>query len=203
MAFAFALALASGAAFAEPFSFSADRVESVLAAGKERTVLAGRAKVQSGSLAISADRIEISGEDWSLIVCEGAVSAVDSERGIAIETPRLSYDRKRKLSLMEGPSALEDRKNAVLLKADWIQDDGEMELTLAQVNVRILKDRLACRAQYAMFRRSAKELELSGAPAVYKDGDEYRATRIIVNTETEEVRLEGAVRGRVESKEGE
>lgn len=196
LAFFPAFLVVSGA-FAENFSFSADRVESVLATGKERTVLEGRARVRSGTLSINADRIEISGKNNSILVCSGSVEAVDEERGIRLESPRLRYDRPRKLALMEGPSALEDRKNRVVLKANWIQNDGTEELTIAQVNVRILKEGLACRAEYALYRRSEDYLELSGAPRAWKNGDEYRASRMVVNTKTEEIKLEGAVSGSV------
>jgi len=43
-------------------------------------------------------------------------------------------------------------------------------------------------------------LELTGSPSAYKDGDEYRATRILVNTETEDIHLEGEVSGSVSDK---
>lgn len=195
-----ALWSAAAALAAESFTFSADKVESSLAKGKERTVLSGRARVTSGSLSIQADRVEISGKDFDLLECTGSVRAVDSEKGFRIETPRLRYERSRKYSLMQGPSVLEDSKNRLVLKAMWIEDDGEKDLTLAQVNVRILKAGLACRSEYALFRRGDKVLELTGSPRVVKDGDEFGATRIVVNTETEEIRLEGAVTGSVASR---
>jgi len=66
--------------------------------------------------------------------------------------------------------------------------------------VRILKKDLSCRAEYALFRRADKVLELSGMPSARKDGDEYRAARIVVNTETDEIRLEGEVSGKVADK---
>jgi ABC-type multidrug transport system fused ATPase/permease subunit len=68
------------------------------------------------------------------------------------------------------------------------------------VAVRILKDKLACRAEYALYRRKDNELELTGSPSAYKDGDEYKATRILVNTDTEDIRLEGEVSGSVSDK---
>lgn len=181
----------------ESFRFSADRVESSLATGKERTVLSGRARVTSGSLLITADRIEISGADYDLLECSGVVVADDEERGIHLEAPSLRYERKAKRTLMVGASVLEDRKNRVVLKAMRIEDDGLAELTVAEAAVRILKDKLACRAEFAVYRRADDILELSGSPRVYRDGDEFRATRIVVNTKTEEFRLEGAVAGSV------
>ena len=71
---------------------------------------------------------------------------------------------------------------------------------MAEVAVRILKDKLACRAEYALYRRKENTLELTGSPSAYKDGDKYEASRIIVNTETEDIQLEGQVKGSVSDK---
>ena len=181
--------------FAETFVFSADRVTSSMVEGKERTVLSGRAKVKSGTLSIEADRIELSGKDFSLLECTGSVRAVDDEEGLRIETAHLLYDRKRKFSHMDGSTTIEDLKNRVVLKARWVDNDGSSRVMVAEVSVRILKDALSCRSEYAIYRRDEKVLELTGAPVAYKNGDEYRATRIVINTDTEDVRLEGAVQG--------
>jgi lipopolysaccharide export system protein LptA len=197
-----ALCLCLGAAralSAETFTFSSDRVESVMAQGKERTVLTGRVRITSGTLAIKADRVELVGKDSDLLLCTGAVVADDSDRAIHLETPSLRYERKRKFSHMEGASVLVDKKNKVVLKALWIENSGETDITVAQVNVRILKDKLACRSEYALYRRAEKILELSGAPSVYKEGDNYRASRIVVNTDSEEIKLEGDVAGSIQS----
>lgn len=184
---------------AETFNFSSDRVESVMAQGKERTILTGRVHITSGTLAIKAERVELVGKDSDLLLCTGAVVADDSERAIHLETPSLRYERKRKFSHMEGASVLVDKKNKVVLKAQWIENSGETDITVAQVNVRILKDKLACRSEYALYRRADKILELSGAPSVYKEGDTYRASRIVVNTDSEEIKLEGDVAGSIQS----
>jgi lipopolysaccharide export system protein LptA len=192
-----ALALSAIAAWADPVSFSADSVQSSLAKGKERTVLSGRALVKTGSVSISADRIELSGKDFTYLDCSGGVVVVDSDRQIRLESTNLYYDRSKKLTRTQGPSSLEDDKNKLVLKAEWIENNGENEVTIAQVAVRIIKDKLACRAEYVLYRRKDNELELSGSPSATKNGDEYRATRIIVNTDTEDIQLEGGVSGKV------
>jgi Uncharacterized protein conserved in bacteria len=195
-----ALLFCSALAFADPVSFSADSVQSSLAKGKERTVLSGRARVRTGSVSISADRVELSGKDFTYLECSGSVVVVDTERQIRLESPKLYYDRDVKLTRAQGPSMLQDDKNKLVLKAEWIENNGTTEVTLAQVAVRIVKDKLACRAEYALYRRKDNELELSGSPSATKDGDEYRATRIIVNTDTEDIKLEGEVSGKVTDK---
>jgi lipopolysaccharide export system protein LptA len=158
--------------------------------------------VTTGNLTITADRIELFGKDFSFLQCSGSVVVMDGDKGIKLEAPLLYYDRTRKLARAQGPSVLQDEKNKLVLKAEWIENDGESEVTLAQVAVRILKEDLACRAEYAVYRRADKSLELSGAPSAFKNGDEYRASRILVNTETEEITLEGEVSGSVIQKSG-
>jgi lipopolysaccharide export system protein LptA len=195
-----AVACMAAAVGAESVSFSADSVQSSLAKDRERTILSGRARVKTGSISIEADRVELFGKDFVYLQCSGKVVVVDSERQIRLESANLYYDRDRKLSRAQGPSTLQDDRNKLVLKAEWIENDGESEVTLAQVAVRILKDKLACRAEYALYRRKDNELELTGSPSAYKDGDEYKAARILVNTETEDIRLEGAVSGSVTEK---
>jgi lipopolysaccharide export system protein LptA len=185
---------------ADPISFSADSVQSSLAKDKERTVLSGKAKVKTGSISIQADRIELFGKDFVYLDCTGSVVVVDTERQIRLESPNLYYDRTKKLTRAQGPSVLQDDKNKLVLKAEWIESDGENEITLAEVAVRIVKDKLACRAEYALYRRKENMLELTGSPSAYKDGDRYGASRILVNTETEDIQLQGEVKGSVSDK---
>ena len=182
---------------AERISFKADSVQSTLAKGKERTVLIGRASVQTGELSISADRIELFGEDFRYLDCSGAVRVADGEQSIRLETRRLYYDRTRKLARAQGPSVLQDEKNELVLKAEWIESDGEAEVTVAQVAVRIFKGEIATRSEYALYRRADKTLELTGSPSAYRNGDSYKASKISVDIETEDIKLEGSVSGSV------
>ena len=66
--------------------------------------------------------------------------------------------------------------------------------------MRIVKDKLACRSEYALYRRKDNILELTGAPSASKEGDDYRASRIVVNTDTDDIQLEGEVKGSVVEK---
>jgi lipopolysaccharide export system protein LptA len=192
-------ALAS-AAIAEPITFDADSVQSSLAKDKERTILTGRASVKTGSISIVADRIELFGKDFTYLACTGAVTVVDTDKKIRLESPNLYYDRDKKLLRAQGPSVLQDDKNKLVLKAEWIESDNESEVTLAEIAVRIVKDKLACRAEYALYRRKDNILELTGSPSAFKDGDNYAASRIVVNTDTEDIQLEGEVKGSVRDK---
>ena len=184
-------------AFAEDFSFSADSMSGAMAKGRERAVLIGNAVVVSGGMRITADRIELYGDEFRFAECSGRVAVVDEERGLRLSTERLFYDRRDKLSRLTGPSVMEDRQNKVVIKGDYIENDDQRKIAVVQINVRILKENLSCRAEFARYDRAAKTLELSGSPMVRRDGDDYRAATILVNLDTEDIVLVGSVSGTV------
>lgn len=196
-ALAIAMAAAAQAASAEPFSFSADSMSGAMTEGRERAILVGNALVVSGAMRIRADRIELYGADFRYAECTGAVGVVDDEKGLRLSTERLFYDRRDKVARLTGPSVMEDRKNKVVIKGDYIENDDQRKVAVVQVNVRILKENLACRAEFARYDREAKSLELSGSPVVKRDRDEFRASTILVDLDTEDITLVGSVSGSV------
>jgi lipopolysaccharide export system protein LptA len=195
---------AAGRASADSFTFSASSMKSVMAQGKERTVLVGNAKIVSGDTEISADRIELYGKDFRYADCEGKVLVIDRERGMRITTTKLYYDRVEKFMRMNGPSVIEDKPNKLVIKGNYVENNDKTETTVIQINVRILKDTMACRSEFAVYHRDTKLLELTGMPVVVRGSDEYRADKIVVNVDTEEITMEGNVSGSVTTeKEGE
>lgn len=193
-------ALAAGPLRAEAFRFQAGRMSGSRASGKELTVLEGAAQVVSEALVLKADRIEISGEGNRYVDCSGSVTGLDEEKGVFFRTGRLRYDRTLKVARLEGPSELEDKKNRVVAKGRFIEYNDGNGTTILQIGVRLFKDELVCRAEWALYRREEQTLELAGAPAAYKDGDEFRADRMRVDLETQDIVMEGSVSGSIKEK---
>jgi lipopolysaccharide export system protein LptA len=192
-----ALVAPRAAAAAERFEFSGESTRIVFAEGRERTLLSGDARVTSDTMDIAAEEIEIYGEDFRYALCRGRVRAADEERGIRIESERLFFDREEEILRAEGDAVLEDIDNELVVRGGILETRQQEELTIAQIQVRIFGEDLTARGEYARYRRDEQVLELSGLPVVFWQGDEYRASRIIVNTETEEITLEGDVRGSI------
>jgi lipopolysaccharide export system protein LptA len=167
------------------------------ATGKETTVLIGNAEVRSDNLYIKAERIEISGKDNQYVECTGNVVGREEEKQIFFKTDRLNYDRKSKLAVLEGNSSLEDKKNEVVARGRHIEYDDKAEVAVLQIAVRLFKDNIVCRSEYAVYHREQKQLDLSGFPVVYKKEDEFRADRISVDLDTDDVRMEGSVSGSI------
>lgn len=196
------LLLVTGAS-ADDFSFSADSMTGSMTKGRERVLLQGNAVVLSDGMRISARRIELYGDDFRYAEATGQVSVVDDGRGLQLSTERLFYDRVDKLSRLSGPSVMEDRKNSVVIKGDFIENDDLREFALVQVNVRILRKNLSARSEFARYDRVANSLELTGSPTVRREGDEYRASLIRVDLDTDSIVLQGGVSGTVASTKAE
>lgn len=185
----------AAAAWGDTFTFRADRMEGAKATGREIIVLNGNAEVRSDNLLLQADRIEIQGSDNRFIDCSGNVHGHEEEKDILFVTDRLRYDRTLKIARLEGNSTLEDRKNELVARGRFIEYDDDQEIAILQISVRLFKDNLVCRSEYAVYRRTEKMLSLSGFPVVYKKEDEYRAERIRVDLDTDDVIMEGEVKG--------
>ncbi len=197
LAAALVLAAAAGASAAETFTYSGDTVHATLAKGSERAVLTGHAKVRSDDVLISADEIQLLGEKFTVAVATGSVHVADARRGIDLTAADLWYDRKAKIARIRGSAEMVDLKNEIVVKGGYLEDRDAEGLTIIQIGVRIFRNDMVCRSEFAKYWRDRKILELTGMPWVSKKGDEYRASKITINLDTEEIVLEGGVAGEV------
>lgn len=178
-------------------SFSADRMETVQAQGRERTVLTGAAWLTVDGTTIRADSIELFGEDLTLALCRGSVRVIDEEQNIELASDELFFDRERSLLRIQGAALLIDRDNEIVVKGGFLQYDQDAGEAVVQIGVRILKSDLVSRSEFARYRREQNTVELSGMPVVTYQGDRYRAMRIFIDLDRDAIRLDGAIRGTI------
>lgn len=194
---AFALTAAAHAAGTETFTYSGDSVRATLAKGSERAVLTGHATVRSDDVLITADQIELLGEDFTVAIATGSVHVADAKRGIDLTAANLWYDREAKIARIKGSAEMADLANEIVVKGGFLEDRDTEGLTIVQIGVRIFRKDMVCRAEFAKYWRDKKILELTGMPWVSRKNDEYRATKITINLDTEEIVLTGDVQGSV------
>jgi lipopolysaccharide export system protein LptA len=187
--------------YAEVFRFSGNRVQTIFAKGKERTLLTGNAKVISDDNYITANSIELYGKDNTYVLCKGNVRLINTKKGIDLSCENLFYDRKLKKSRVRGNAVMVDRENEIVVKGGFLEDSEEQEITIIEIGVRILKKDMVCRSEFARYLRKEEKLELSGMPVAHWKGDEYRASKIYIDLDKEEITLEGEVSGELTSKE--
>jgi lipopolysaccharide export system protein LptA len=180
---------------ADIFTFRADKMAGGKATGREVMVLTGNAQVKSDSITLRAERIEMRGADNDIVECYGNVTGYEEEKNIYFRADNLVYDRKTKIAKLTGNSSLEDRKNEIVARARFIEYDDSNEIAVFQISVRLLRKKMVCRSEYAIYRRQDELLDLSGFPIVYRESDEFRADKIRVDLETDDVIMTGAISG--------
>lgn len=179
-------------------SFKADKVTASVAENKKSTNLIGNAEVKVNSLTISADRIEISGKDYRYVNATGSVKGEDDEKGYSFKADLINFDRKTDTVTMFGKLELKDTKNDVSISSENIEYKKKQEIIIMRFNVKIINKDINCNSMFALYNRKESKVELTGSPLVKKGKDEFRAGKISVNLDTEDITLDGRVRGSVE-----
>ena len=178
-------------------TFSADKMQGSGEKGKNSTSLTGNAKVSVDSLNIYGERIELYGKDYRYIKANGSVTGEDAEKGFTFSAASLSYDRETEIAEFMGQAKVEDTKNKVETAAERIEYNQKTEIILLQMAVKLKSKDIACDSLFAVYNRNTSMLELTGKPMVKKGKDEFKAARILVNLDTEDIKLEGKVSGSV------
>ena len=178
-------------------TFSADKMQGSGKKGQNSTALTGNAKVSVDSLNIYGERIELYGKDYRYIKANGTVTGEDAEKGFTFSAASLSYDRETEVAEFMGQAKVEDTKNKVETAAERIEYNQKNEIILLQMAVKLKSKDIICDSLFAVYNRNTSMLELTGKPAVKKGKDEFKAARILVNLDTEDIKLEGKVSGSV------
>jgi len=184
-------------------TFTARRMESVIAKGKEKTILIGEAVVNTGTMEIKSDRIELSGKAYTDVVCAGAVTVNDESKGFLLNAATLSYARDTEIGIAQTQVVLEDSKNSVLLKAEWVRFDQKQSLVDARLAVHILKEDFAVRAEFARYNRDDESLELSGIPVAVSADGRIAADTMTGKTDMQSLEFGGKVSGTITTKKKE
>ncbi len=193
------LCLLASAAFAEPIKFTAGKVRSVFASGREQTVLSGKARIVTGTFEIQSEEIVLYGKNQRYLETNARVVIVDTEKGLNLSGNQLFYDRDTDILTLRGNTMLEDFKNNMVVKGDILEHRNKENITNVQIGVRVFKKDITARAENLVYRRDQDLVELSGMPVVFKNKDQYKASQIAINLENDEIRLLGQVQGKIES----
>jgi len=189
----------SGAA-GETWRFSADQVSSFQRGDNPKTILDGNARVESENMIISASHLVLGGRDYNSISGENGVSLTDNDRGITVRSGRFDYDREAGLIRFREQVFLVDDEKGIVIRCESLNLQEDNDLVVMQVTVRLIKDETVCRGEFATYWMEENILEITGHPVVWRKDDEYRADRIRVNLDNDEIVMEGTVAGALTTK---
>lgn len=167
------------------------------------TILSGNANIKTSSMTIEADSIELCGKDFSIIKAKGNISGTNSESELQFEADSLEYNQETKIVLLSGNVELKDLKNDVSAKAQYIEYDQNSDVAIMQVEVELTQKSNICTGAYSIYRKKEQILELTGNASVKQGEDLFRAQSIKFNMDTEEIQMEGNIRGSVTSSDKE
>jgi len=200
------VALATGAmplagATSQKITFKGGYTKAVMKEGRESIILTQGAVVQVGEIVFEAETIELSGKDSRYLTGTEKVRIVDSGRGLTIEATSLTYDRELELILIDGWVDILDLENEVIASGAYLSYDQALGIMKLQIAAKLLhhteSGAMVCRADSISYDRANMTLALKGNSSIYWKGDVYEASSIIVDLETEEIQMEGSIKGTV------
>lgn len=186
------------ASFAETITFSADSMTGQTGnSSNTATVLDGHAYVKTSSMEISAERIELSGDDYNNITAEGYVTGKNLDSKMEFECETMEYNRETKVASLKGNVKLKDPENNVDATAQIIDYNQDTEIAVLQIQVNLTQKNNVCKGAYAVYQKKAQLLDISGNAEVKQDKDVFRAQQITLNLDTQNITLAGNVKGTV------
>ncbi len=193
----FVFFLSENPAYCEKIVFHADSMNGKTGSKNEATTLLGNAYVKTEAMEIKADSITLSGENFRYITASGTVDGKNTESGLDFTCGNMKYDRTTKIARLEDAVSMTDTANDVKADAQIIEYDQNTEIATMQINVSIKQKDNTCTAAFAIYRKGKQMLEMTGNPKIVQGEDSFRAQEISLNLETQEIRLDGRVSGKV------
>ncbi len=184
--------------YAGSISFKASTMTGNTGENRRSTTLSGNAWIQTDDMEISADVIELSGEEYDSVIASGTVSGTNTTSGFTFSCSNLEYNRKTGIVKLQGDVSLNDTENGVTATARFMEYNQNTETALMQIGVTLHQKESVCTCALALYRKKDQILEMSGSPQVQRGKDVFKAQEITFNLTTEEIVLDGRVRGTVQ-----
>ena len=182
---------------AEKITFSAGSMSGQAGDSSATTTLSGGAFIQTSSIEITADSIELSGDDYRFIKAEGNIKGKNLETNMEFECDIMNFDRQTKVAQLQGNVSLVDEENDVKAKAQIIEYAQNTNIAVLQIEVNLTQKNNVCTGAYAVYQKNEQMLEISGNAQVKQDNDTFRAQQITLNLDTQKITLSGNVKGSV------
>lgn len=200
----FLLTLSMSCIFASNISFSGGYTKVSLQDGNHMVTLSDPANVSCDDVTITADKIELYGTDYNFVKCSGNVIVAEGKRNINMSCPMLMYNREAEELLSDGWIEIDDTEHEVKLSGAWLDYNKEAGTMLLQMQAAVEKDTddglMSCTADSIEYNSENQTVTLKGSAKVVWGDDDYKASVITVNLDTEEVVLHGSISGEVNGK---
>lgn len=187
--------------FSNTISFEGGESTLSLKEGQKSVTLDKGARVETGSITITSDRMTLSGDDWRYVECTGNVVIKDSDKGIEIRSSSIWYDRIEETIIISSWFEIDDTAEELYATAGSLHydmKDEKLELSM-QVSLMRISDGevMTCTSESLSYDRENEFVSLRGKSNVVWKGDEYSADIISVDLKNDEISLSGRIKGTI------
>ena len=182
---------------AERITFYADNMSGTAGSTSDTTKLEGNAYVRTASMEIAADSITMHGKNFRYIDAEGTIDGRNLDTKMEFKCGSMSYDRETKIATLRDSVHLEDTENKVSADAEIIEYNQNTDIAVLQIDITLKQKDNVCNGAYAVYRKKAQMLELSGNSQIKQGEDTFRAQEITLDLNSQEITLNGRVKGSV------
>ena len=186
--------------FSGTINFKANSMSGSIGENNTTTKLSGKAWIENEDLELSADEIILSGDNYDFIVATGNVKGKYKTSDFSFSCNTLEYNQNTGIVLLKEKVTITDTENELTATASIVEYDKNLEVSTMQINVVINHKDSVCTGTLAIYKKNEQILDLSGNPKIVRDSDTFTAQDITLNMETEEITLDGKVRGSVTEK---
>lgn len=188
---------------AEVITFKSNTMKGNTSEKNEYTLLSGDAYIKTDDMEIFADEIEMTGKDFRFITARGSIKGKNISSNFDFTCETMKFDRETKIAVLEGDVFLDDIENEVKARAQIIEYNQDTEIAVMQVGVELKSKDSVCTSSIAVYNKENQLVTLTGNPKIVRKEDVFRAQEILLNIDTEEITLDGKVRGTVVDEEDE
>jgi lipopolysaccharide export system protein LptA len=182
---------------AEQITFTADRMSGYSRENSDFTRLEGHARVSTSTIEVSADSIELTGDDFRFISALGKVKGRHIQSDMDFSCDTLRYDRTTEVASLQSNADIYDHQNEVQAKAQMIEYNQRTEVATLQIAIELKQKDSVCTSEFAVYRKKEQMLDMNGNPKIVRKEDVFQAREITFNLDTEEIILDGRVKGSV------
>jgi lipopolysaccharide export system protein LptA len=182
---------------AERITFYADNMSGTAGSTSDTTKLQGNAYVRTASMEIAADTITMSGRNFRYIEAEGNIDGRNLDTKMEFTCSSMSYDRETKIATLRDSVHLDDTENKVSADAEIIEYNQNTDIAVLQIDITLKQKDNVCNGAYAVYRKKVQMLELSGNSQIKQGEDTFRAQEITLDLNSQEITLNGRVKGSV------
>ena len=186
---------------ADPISFKGGYTKAVMIEGKEAISLTQGAKVQSGSITLSAGTIELIGPNARFLTGTDKVIIKDSDKNIEIRSNRISFDREKNTLLVDGWVEIDDYDNELIASGAYLNYNsatGDMILQVsASIHRNTEKGMMVLKGNSIEYDRENSIVSITGDAYTSYNGDIYNSSITVINLSTNEITMSGDISGSI------